>query len=104
MRNQLQLPFGGRKRRVTAMDLDIINGQIFLNGKPAPNSKGYEVKQKGAKKAADGQWVCEKCGAADKMKKLLFKEDFRDQECWTHIFRCKCGNTIEIFKVALTKI
>ena len=80
------------------MDLDIINGEIYLNGRKAPNSKGYEVKYKGAKKAADGQWVCEKCGAANEMKKILFKKAFRDQECWMHIFQCKCGNTIEISK------
>ena len=80
------------------MDLDIINGEIYLNGRKAPNSEGYEVKYKGAKKAADGQWVCAKCGAANEMKHLLSKKAFRDQEGWMHIFRCKCGNEIEISK------
>ena len=50
------------------MDIDIIDGKIYLNGQMAPGSEGFEVRTKGVKKSESGLWVCDKCGA-DEAKK-----------------------------------
>ena len=47
------------------MEIDIIDGQISLNGRAAPGSEGFEVRTKGIRKSESGLWVCTKCGAAD---------------------------------------
>lgn len=50
------------------MDIDIIDGQICLNGRAAPGSEGFEVRTEGVKKSESGLWVCDKCGT-DEAKK-----------------------------------
>ncbi len=77
------------------MDIDIIDGQICLNGRAAPGSEGFEVRTKGIRKSESGLWVCTKCGAAG-AKKIFYQAS--EDGGWMHRFKCKCGNTIEIAK------
>ncbi len=77
------------------MDIDIIDGKIYLNGQMAPGAEGFEVRTKGVKKSESGLWVCDRCGAAG-AKKIFYQTS--EDGGWVHRFKCECGNTIEIEK------
>lgn len=77
------------------MDIDIIDGKIYLNGQMAPGSEGFEVRTKGVKKSESGLWVCDKCGT-DEAKKT-YQRGYKDGG-YAYYFKCTCGNRIKLEK------
>ena len=77
------------------MDIDIIDGEIYLNGQKAHGEEGFKVRTKGIRKSESGLWVCDKCGSDG--AKRIYHRKIKDGG-HAYYFKCACGNHIKIEK------
>ena len=85
---------GGWMERVS-MDIDIIDGKLYLNGQIDSGLEGFEIRTKGIRKSESGLWVCDKCGS-DGAKRTYHRKGKDGGHAY--YFKCDCGNRIKIEK------